>query len=87
MDIKDLVGLSAPLERLIEVVASGLGKVYEPYYIRKTAAAKADEIRLLAAAANESRQAAIAGDTPNATSSAPLSLADRTEARVRHQAQ
>lgn len=45
--IGDLAGLSKPLTKLIEVVSSGVGKVYEPTNIRRTAKAKADEIKLI----------------------------------------
>lgn len=46
-NVGDLVGLSEPLKKLIEVVSSGIGKVYEPTNIRRTAKAKADEIKLI----------------------------------------
>ncbi|QQP11672.1 DUF2806 domain-containing protein [Lysinibacillus agricola] len=46
-NIGDLVGLSEPLTKLIEVVSCGLGKIYEPTNIRRTAKAKADEIKLI----------------------------------------
>ncbi len=45
--ITDVLGLSAPLTKLIETVSGGIGKLYEPTYIRKVAVAKADEIKLL----------------------------------------
>jgi len=48
MEIKDLVGLSKPLTRLIEVVSLGVGAVANPYLIRKNADAKAHEIRVIA---------------------------------------
>lgn len=48
MEIKDLAGLSKPLEKLVEVVAQGVGSLSKPYLIRKNAQAKAEEIRLLA---------------------------------------
>lgn len=50
MEIKDLAGLSKPLTRLIEVVASGIGAVSKPYLIRRTADAKAHEITVIATA-------------------------------------
>ena len=40
--IKDIAGLSAPMERLISSISSGIGKIYEPKYIREIAKAKAD---------------------------------------------
>lgn len=47
MEIKDLVGLSQPLTKLIEVCSSGLGKVCEPYLIKKRAEAKAYELETI----------------------------------------
>lgn len=56
MDIKDLTGLSEPLKRLIEVISGGLGNVSKPYLIRKTADAKAYEIKVIAEAMAESKK-------------------------------
>ncbi|GGA00862.1 DUF2806 domain-containing protein [Dyella caseinilytica] len=50
MEIKDLAGLSKPLTRLIEVISQGIGAVSRPYLIRRTADAKAHEVRVIAAA-------------------------------------
>jgi hypothetical protein len=36
-DIKDLVGISAPLEKLIGVVSDGIGTAYRPTAIRREA--------------------------------------------------
>lgn len=47
MEIKDLAGLSQPLTKLIEVCSSGLGKVCEPYLIKKRAEAKAYELETI----------------------------------------
>lgn len=47
MEIKDLAGLSQPLTKLIEVCSSGLGKVCEPYLIKKRADAKAYELEAI----------------------------------------
>ena len=56
MAISDLAGLSEPLKRLIEVISSGIGKVYQPYLIRKTADAKAYEIKIISDAIAASQQ-------------------------------
>lgn len=56
MEITDLAGLSEPLKRLIEVISSGIGNVYKPYLIRKTADAKAYEIKVIANAMAESKK-------------------------------
>jgi len=47
MEIKDLVGLSKPLERLIDVISKGIGAVSAPYLVRKNADAKAYEIETI----------------------------------------
>jgi len=60
-DIKDILGLSEPIVKLIEIMARGTGVLYKPTAIKKEAKAqagadiflaeaKADEIRLIAAA-------------------------------------
>lgn len=48
MNIKDLAGLSEPIKKLIEVIAQGVGSISKPYLIRKTADAKAYEMRIIA---------------------------------------
>lgn len=48
--ITDLAGLSAPLTKLCETAAAGLGRLYEPTHIRRMAKAKADEIKLISEA-------------------------------------
>lgn len=56
MEVKDLAGLSKPLEKLIDVCSSGLGKVTEPRLIRKKAEAKAYEIEIMTQALLESKK-------------------------------
>ncbi len=55
MGIKDLAGLSKPLKKLIEVVSAGVGGLSKPYLIRKTADAKAYEIKVIAEAIKENQ--------------------------------
>lgn len=55
MEIKDLTGLSEPLKKLIEVVAQGVGALSKPYLIRKTADARAYEIKVLAESIKENQ--------------------------------
>src|SRR5438552_3586046 len=58
--IEDLAGLSKPLTRLIEVISTGIGAVTTPYLIRKTAEARAYEIKTIAGALQDvSEQAAL----------------------------
>ena len=56
MDIKDLAGLSEPLKKLIEVVSQGIGALSRPYLIRKTADAKAYEIKTITQAVRDNQQ-------------------------------
>jgi hypothetical protein len=56
MEITDLAGLSEPLKRLIEVISAGVGNVSKPYLIRKTAEAKAYEIKVISEAMAESKK-------------------------------
>lgn len=55
MDIKDLIGLSEPIKKLIEVVSNGVGALTKPYLIRKTADAKAYEIKTIAQAVKDNQ--------------------------------
>ncbi|WP_428087485.1 DUF2806 domain-containing protein [Candidatus Thioglobus sp.] len=55
VEIKDLIGLSKPLEKLIEVISTGVGAVSQPYLIKKTADAKAYEIRIISQAIEDSQ--------------------------------
>jgi len=56
MEIKDLTGLSKPLKKLIEVVSQGIGALSKPYLIKKTADAKAYEIKVIAEAIKDNQQ-------------------------------
>lgn len=51
--VTDVLGLAQPLQKLVETVASGIGKVYEPTHIRRMAKAKADEIQIISNSINE----------------------------------
>jgi uncharacterized repeat protein (TIGR03899 family) len=56
MEIKDLAGLSEPLKKLIEVLSQGVGALSKPYLIRKTADAKAYEIKVISKAIKANQQ-------------------------------
>lgn len=56
MEIKDLLGFSKPLTRLIEVISKGCGAVSSPYLIKKTAEAHAHEIKVIGDALKEVRE-------------------------------
>jgi len=55
MELKDLAGFSKPLTRLVEVLADGVGAIAHPYLDRKTADAKAYEIRTIAKAIEDTK--------------------------------
>lgn len=56
VEIHDLLGLSGPLTKLVETVSNGIGKVYEPLHIRRTAKAKSEEISIISAAISNNLQ-------------------------------
>lgn len=47
MGVQDLLGISEPLVKLIDVVSKGIGTVYEHRAIKKNAKAKAEEIGII----------------------------------------
>lgn len=53
MEIKDLTGFGKPLTKLIDVVSKGIGAISKPYLIKKTADARAYELKKLAATIKE----------------------------------
>ncbi|MDT0644954.1 DUF2806 domain-containing protein, partial [Zunongwangia sp. F363] len=53
--IKDVLGLSKPLTKLIEVIAQGTGAITQPYLIKKNADAKAYEINVVSKAIAENQ--------------------------------
>lgn len=44
IEIKDILGLSQPLSKLVEYLSYGIGKIYAPHDIRKITGAKCDAI-------------------------------------------
>jgi hypothetical protein len=53
VEIHDVFGLSQPLNKLVETVSKAIGKAYAPTHIRKIARAKADEIKIISSALND----------------------------------
>lgn len=47
IEVSDVLGLSAPLTKLIETVSAGVGKLYEPVHVRRMAKAKSEEVKLI----------------------------------------
>ena len=90
MEIKDLVGLSLPLTKLVEVISSGMGALYRPVGIRREAAAQADATRLLGNAQQEvdaDRMLAIAfAEAANKVvlAEASLQIEERAQTRLEH---
>ena len=97
MEIKDLAGISEPIKKLIEVVSVGVGSLSKPYLIRKTADAKAYEIKVIAQAIkdnqqdlkiigfNEEKLSLISLDDNSLKNE--LSLEDRTQQRIQFKEQ
>jgi uncharacterized repeat protein (TIGR03899 family) len=56
MEIKDLAGLSQPLTKLVEVIASAVGNISRPFLLKRNADAKAYEIKRIAEALNDSKK-------------------------------
>ncbi|MRR49913.1 MAG: DUF2806 domain-containing protein [Rhodocyclaceae bacterium] len=53
MDVKDLVGVSKPATKLIEVISAGMGRLYEPVATRRKADADAYAVKALSVAEGE----------------------------------
>ena len=47
IEISDILGLSKPLEKLLDCISSACGKIYEPKHIKRMAEAHAEEIKTL----------------------------------------
>lgn len=73
MEIKDLIGLSQPLTKLVEVASKGMGILYKPRAIRKEADAEA--YKQVALANAEAKKILIEGE-------AKLELLSRVQNRV-----
>ncbi len=56
MEMKDLIGLSKPLTKLVEVVSSGIGRLSRAHFAKRDSDAKAYEIKRIAEAFSESRK-------------------------------
>lgn len=95
--IKDVLGLSKPLTKLIEVIAQGTGAISQPYLIKKNADAKAYEIDVVSKAITKNQDALQKIDyTEEKVSLRSLdkesikeitSLTDRAENRIQYQEQ
>lgn len=94
MDIKDIAGLSEPLKRLIEVISGGIGAVSRSYLIRKTADAKAYEIKVIAQAMAETQKLLTHSEyedgkvkviSPDAQPDGMPALPNRVTARLQYQ--
>jgi len=86
LEIHDIFGLSKPLEKLIEIVGYGVGKVYEPTHVRRMAKAKSSEIACIASTINDSMTSVVYmnGDVSINTTDAD-NLLKRAQARFMYQ--
>lgn len=55
IEVNDIFGLSGPLKKLIHVIGQGIGSITKPYLIKRTADAKAYEIKVIAEAIKENQ--------------------------------
>lgn len=53
VQISDIFGLKEPLSKLVDCVSRGIGKVYEPTYIKRIAKAKSSEIKMIGEAVTD----------------------------------
>lgn len=53
IEVSDVLGLSEPLKKLVEVVSGAIGTWYEPIHTKRMAKAKAKEVEVLSSAVNE----------------------------------
>lgn len=85
--VSDLIGVSKPLEKLIEVVSAGIGKLYEPTHIRRMAQAKAEEIGIIGDAISDNLSLPTAYTNGNVSIESPElnALAERTVKRFAYQ--
>lgn len=56
IEVKDLLGLSQPLTKLVEVAERGAGVIYAPFHEKRMAKATAEKIRIIADACQNSLQ-------------------------------
>lgn len=56
IEVNDLLGLSQPLTKLVEVAARGAGVIYAPFHEKRMAKATAEKIRIIADACQNSLQ-------------------------------
>lgn len=82
MEIKDLAGLSQPLTKLVEVVAQGLGAVYEPIHIKRMAKSRAKEIKTISSAINDSNLPIQYSNGPVGIDTSTKEFMERTERRM-----
>ena len=87
IEISDVLGLSKPLLKLIEVASAACGKFYEPLNIKRLADAKAYEIKKISEAVGSTANLAshYADGEVNIANQMPLSLEDRAKSRATFQ--
>ena len=82
MEVKDLAGLSQPLTKLVEVVSQGIGTLYEPIHIKRIAKARAEEIKTITSAINDSNLPIQYSDSSVGIDTSTKEFMERTERRM-----
>lgn len=67
VEVHDLLGLAEPTAKLLETVSCGIGKVYEPWHVKRMAKAKAKELEIISSAFNDNLQLPIKYEGGNIT--------------------
>ncbi len=82
MEIKDLAGLSKPLTKLVETVSQGIGTLYEPTHIKKMAKARAEEIKTITTAVENSELPIQYSNGQLVVDTSTKEFIERTERRI-----
>lgn len=89
MEIKDLLGLKDPLMKLIEVVSSAIGVLYEPTHIKRKAIAEGQALKIKSQAVEEALKSnpdatalALICDNEELTFEDVSTIVDRANARL-----
>lgn len=67
IEVHDLLGLAEPTAKLLETVSCGIGKIYEPWHMKRMAKAKAKELEIISSAFNDNLQLPIKYEGGNIT--------------------
>jgi len=73
------IDLNDPIKKLVEVIAKGTGRLWEPYHIKRMADAKAHEIKIIASAVCET-------NLPTIYKNGQITIKNKTESEILMQA-